>query len=220
MMIPTWLKSYLKDKDLIEIEKAVAEAEATTTGEIVPMIVCRSSAIRSVPSYIFIFLFMLFNILMDVIYQNQILGSLNLIIWLYVLGVFSIVPISYVLGRWGVLQRVLIHPLDRDQQSLLRAKNEFYELGLNKTDGSTAILLFVSVIDHEVIILSDKGINDKINPESWEQIKDQMISDLKNKNMGQGFIKAVQTCGEILKPHFPVLVSDNNELPNRLIIKE
>lgn len=219
-MVPIWLKNYLRNEDLLLIEKAIAEAESKTTGEIVPMIVHRSSAIKSLPVYLFIFLFMAYNLFIDLIYQNNVFSSIVLMISVYIIGVILLVPISYYLSFLHRIQRLLIHPLDRDQQSYQRAKNEFYNLNLNKTDGSTGILIFVSIMDREVVILADRAINDKINSQFWDEIKNQMIHQLRNKNMCQGFLDAIKSCEDILKIYFPIILNDKNELPNKIIIKE
>ena len=44
-----WVKKYLSESEIADISKAVQAMEQATSGEIVPMIVHRSSAIRHVP---------------------------------------------------------------------------------------------------------------------------------------------------------------------------
>ena len=53
--IEKWLKSYLKKEDLSSLEKAVAQAESQTSGEIVPMVVRHSSTLGHVPLTLFLF---------------------------------------------------------------------------------------------------------------------------------------------------------------------
>lgn len=219
-MIPKWLRKYLNESDLVNIESAISNIEKHTSGEVVPMIVHRSSVIRMTPVIVFVLLFTMMNIFFEFIYQTTFFVSLNQSIIFYIFGIVLCIIFSYLLASFNFVQRLFVHPLDRDYQSNQRALFEFYNLGLNKTDGSTGILLFVSIMDREVVILADKGINEKIKPESWIELKNQMILNLKNKKMGLGFTQAIEACGEILKVHFPVSAENKNELMNKLIIKD
>lgn len=220
MTIPKWLKSYLSEQDLINIEKAVAEVEQYTTGEIAPMIVYRSANAGWIPSFVFVLLLLILNLIADSFLHFRHLEFSYLNVLIYGVCFLLLIPLSRVLAKCVRIQQMLLHPLDRDQSSYQRAITEFYTQGLNKTDGSTGILLFVSLVDREVIILGDQGINSKITPETWNTIKDHMVAHLKSKHMGQGFIDAIHECGDILKLHFPAKPDSKNELCNKLIIKE
>ena len=49
MIKQKWVAKYLTEKQIADISKAVEQAELGTGGDIVPMIVRRSSAVRHVP---------------------------------------------------------------------------------------------------------------------------------------------------------------------------
>ncbi len=220
-MIPKWLEHFLLESDLKIIEDAVFQSELQTSGEIVPMIVRRSSSVRHLPTLIYLFGFCIWLSLFEFFGHYLKLFDLNFIeIIVFVFGMILLIPISYILSLNSYLQRRLVHPIDHANQSYDRALIEFYNAGLNKTDGSTGILLFISLTDHQVVVLADKSINDKINPEIWSEVRDLMVLGLKNKNMAEGLTLAIKKCGEILSVHFPIKAKDVNELSNKLIIKD
>lgn len=219
-MIPNWLKTYLNEDDISQIEKAVAQAELKTNGEIVPVIVRQSAATRSLFGFLFALLFLSFFSVSDLLLKEMLDLSTYPAAAISILIYLSLVPISARLSQSEFIIRRFIHPLDLDQQAYQRAILEFYSLDLNKTDGSTGVLIFISMVDHEVVILGDKAINDKIKENEWEKIKDQMLVDLKQKEVASAFIKAINSAGLILEKHFPKGLSNPNELKNKLIIRD
>lgn len=221
MTIPKWLNPHLAQEDLKTIEDTIAQAELHTSGEIVPMIVLRSSAIRHVPILIFILLFCIWISLFEFFGHHLLQYNLNFLeLITFAVGTFLLIPLSYILSSCSWTQRHFIHPLDRQNQSYQRALVEFYSAGLNKTNGSTGILLFISLTDHQVVVLADQGINNKMNDDTWTEVRDLMLSGLKTKNMTQGLAAAITKCGEILSVHFPAQSHNPNELHNKLIIKD
>jgi len=51
------------------------------------------------------------------------------------------------------------------------AVTEFNRIGMCKTADSTGILLFILFEDREFYILADKGINEKVDKNTWKKLK-------------------------------------------------
>ena len=216
-MIPNWLNSYLSENEKMTIEKAVLEAEKKTSGEIVPMIVRRSSTVGHVPLILYCLGIMLYYLLGI----PAVLSDHFEQVWMFSMGWGVLfIPLCMLLSRSSKVQRLLVNLPDREQQAQQRALNEFYLSGLEKTDGSTGILLLVSVADHQAVVLADRGIASKLPTNTWDEVVDILISGIRSKNMADGFCEAIKKCGDILEPHFPMAPDDKNELPNHLVIKE
>ena len=64
-----------------------------------------------------------------------------------------------------------------------RAVMAFYEKQLYKTRDETGILIFISLLEHRVWILGDRGINAKIAPDFWEKIASELSSGIKEKRV-------------------------------------
>jgi putative membrane protein len=78
-------------------------------------------------------------------------------------------------------------------------------------------LIFISLLEREVEVLADRGINEKVPPGTWEDIVRLLTGELKAGHAGAGLCKAIQRCGDILAEHFPRPSDDTDELANRLV---
>ena len=128
--------------------------------------------------------------------------------------------ISTALGAVPFIQRSLVSPEDRQLQVDQRSQVEFYQAKLNETDGSSGILIFISMMEHRVVVLADKAISAKLPPETWDGLVNTTLGSLRNKDLATGLCQAIEICGNLLTPHLPIQADDKNELQDHLIIKE
>jgi uncharacterized membrane protein len=99
------------------------------------------------------------------------------------------------------------------------AEEEFFKLGIDKTRDSTGILIFILLENRQFYILADKGINEKVEPKTWDSIKDEMQKKFLKGNFSKGIIHGVEEVGKILNKHFPIKPDDTNELSNMVVIE-
>ena len=79
------------------------------------------------------------------------------------------------------------------------------------------ILIFVSKLEHKVIVLGDEGISRKVSPDDWQDIVDTVVGGIKEKEIGDGLVKAITKCKELLLSHGFKTRSDRpNELSDDL----
>jgi len=214
---PGWARHVLGDDGAERIETAIAEAESHTSGEIVPILVRRSSTVGHV-SLVGFTLLLLGMFLIDL---PAILADLGGPYWIW-LGACWLLAGGLALGlqRLDIVQRLLTPRLDQMQQVNLRAQIEFYELGISQTRDRTGILLFVSLMEHRAVVLADHSIAEKLDADVWQELVDLMIRGVKRGDLAAGMTEAVQRCGELLSAHFPIAENDTNELRDHLIVKE
>ena len=217
MNIPNWLKAYMKPEEAAIIIKAIRDAESTTSGELVPMIVRRSSTIGHVPVLLLTLLVVLFFILEGPARQAEALGE-NWI-W-YLVDIVLLMAATAVGARLPWMQRLLTTRADQALQVDSRSVIEFYESNINRTKDATGVLIFVSLMERRAVVLADKAINDQVPKDTWSKVCDRLTAGIKKKNLGQAIREAVLECGEIMAPHFPIQSDDENELRDQLIIKE
>lgn len=217
MQIPHWLKSYLTTEQLQHIADAVKQAESTTSGEIVPMIVRRSSTVGHVPVIGLSVLVALFFALDGPGVQGDWLGHH----WAWYLGdVAVLLMVGGLLSRLSWVQRLLTPRSDQAVQVDMRAEIEFYRSEIKKTRDSTGVLIFVSLLERRAVVLADKAINDRVPADTWKDLCGVLTSGIKKKEMGVAFAQAIGKCGDILTPLFPIKPDDKNELKDQLVIKE
>lgn len=213
--LPRWAKGFFSLEKKAQVERKIAEVESTTRGEVVVVIANSSSTVGHVPFAIFASLLFIFT-LVDL---PHIQASFSGEIW-WPLLFWPVVCL--LLTRWlsgfPFIQRLFLPLEDRQHQVELRAETEFYRQGLQKTDNSTGVLIFVSLLEHQAVILGDKGISKKLSAETWTHILKDLQSEAKKGQLTEGLLKALEDIRPILKEHFPIETQKNpNELPNHLI---
>lgn len=105
-----------------------------------------------------------------------------------------------------------------DEDAFDRAAEVFDFLHMNNTKQSNGVLIYVAVEDRTLVIMGDKGINDKVPPNFWESTKDVIIEHFKSGNIKQGLVDGILKAGDQLKKHFPFKANDTNELPDDISV--
>jgi len=78
------------------------------------------------------------------------------------------------------------------------AMHQFLAQGIHLTEHRTGVLIFASVAERYAEIVADSGINAKVQPDVWSKAVAAMISAIKDGRPGDGFVAAVELCGEQL----------------------
>ena len=196
------------------IQQAVTAAEQKTSGEIVPMIVGASGRYAEVE--------------LSGLVVGLVLGTLAAISWhdpwgsvhIYLLWPVVGAILGFAVCSIPTLKRRLITK-DRIADAVhTRSLAAFTGQGLHHTRAETGILIFVSLLEHRVVVLADRGINEKVEAGTWDEIVNRITASLKSGNGCYGFCKAIERCGEILARHFPRSADDRDELPNKLVTEQ
>ena len=136
------------------------------------------------------------------------------IIYIVQLAVFIVVAalLSLPVIRFRIVPKRRLHG-----RAHLVAMQQFFAQGLHLTEHRTGVLIFASVAERYAEIVADAGINDKVAPEAWTSAIAAMVSDIKQGRPGDGFVSAIEMCGEELAQHFPPGELNPNELPDRVV---
>lgn len=78
----------------------------------------------------------------------------------------------------------------------------------------------VSLMEHRAVVLADHGISEKLDATIWQEVVDLMIDGVKGGDLAGGMCAAIERCGALLAPHFPIAADDANELRDHLVVKE
>jgi len=202
--------------DLDRIREAVSRAEERTAGEIVPVVVPRSDDYT------------------DAIWRGA--GAavlLTLMAVMLTLRFYTGWGLGWLFAPWGVALSVLaagtvgalltryIYPLQRllagserlDETVHRRALQAFVEEEVFDTRDRTGILLFVSLREHRIEVLGDTGINQHVEPDDWAEVVARIRRGIKNDNLTEGLVEAVEMCGRLLeRKGVDVRPDDENEL--------
>ena len=105
------------------------------------------------------------------------------------------------------------------QNTFLRAKQLFAELGVWDTELNSGILLYINLCEKKVEILVDRGIKTATSDEKWQQICESIVSLMKQKQYRDAVLHGVGEIGEILNKYYDYQQQVNqNELTNAPIL--
>ncbi|CUT02614.1 TLP18.3, Psb32 and MOLO-1 founding protein of phosphatase [Candidatus Kryptonium thompsonii] len=99
------------------------------------------------------------------------------------------------------------------------ALREFYRLGMDKTRDQTGVLVYILLSERKLQIVADKGINEKVENETWQKIADKIAEQFKQGKYLEGIMEGLDEIGGILLQHFPIKPDDRNELSNEVEIR-
>jgi putative membrane protein len=204
-------QTFFSKEEQNRIEQAVTEAEKKTAGEVVPILVSASGTYAEV-ELLGMSLGLVLGTLAAFIFHDPWAYVHSQLLWPLggaALG-FLLTCISAVKGRLIARHRVT----DAVQSRSLAA---FTAHGLHHTKAHTGILILVSLLEHRVIVLADRGINEKVAPGTWDEVVQMLTAGLKSGNACDAFCRAIERCGAILAQHFPRSADDVDELANKLI---
>lgn len=194
------------------IQQAIIAAESKTAGEIVPIIV--TSAARYTEIELLGVVVGLFAGIFIEWFWSDPWGSEYLNLW-PVIGAL----VGFLLSRLPAVKRLFASTSRISEAVHTLALASFSEHGLHYTRDHTGILILVSLLEHRVEVLADRGINAKVASGTWQEIVHLLTEGLKSGQACDAFCKAIERCGEILATHFPRQADDKDELPNRLVTR-
>jgi uncharacterized membrane protein len=99
---------------------------------------------------------------------------------------------------------------------LTRAAAVFGELKMHETAERNGVLIYVAVKDRFFAIIGDQGINQKVPANFWDNTKQAMLDQFKNKAFFEGIVLGIKMAGEQLVTYFPRSNDDTNELSNEI----
>lgn len=205
-------EKFFTDDERERIHQAVLDAESKTAGEIVPMVVTASARYTEV-ELLGLIVGLFLGMTVEFIWSDP-WGSAYINLWPAV-GAFA----GFLICRIPAVKRRMASKSRIAAAVDSLALAEFTEQGLHYTRDHTGILILVSLLEHRVEVLADRGINEKVEPHTWEEIVGVLTEGLKSNRACDAFCAAINRCGTILETHFPRQPDDIDELPNRLVTK-
>jgi putative membrane protein len=197
------------------IEAAVRDAEARSSGQVVPVVVEKSAGYP------------------EARYRGALLGAaiatlavlaLRLPLTLAELPVLQLAAgvIGALLALWDPIERVLAGRTELELAVHDRAIRAFREHRLDATADGTGVLIFASLFERRAVILGDHGIHARMADGEWQRAVDALVAGMRRGDPAGGFCEAVALCGARLEQHFPRTgaVTHGNELDDALRTSE
>jgi putative membrane protein len=223
-------------EDRARIAAAVAEAEASTAGEISCVLAPSVGDFRETPLFWAAGAALILPALALVLgFQPQVLADLFGSSWTagheaaaeatvfsalvaYVGSQAAIFVIVALIVSLPPVRRALTPAPRKAEQVHRAAMAQFQALGLANTRGRTGILIFAAAAEHRAEVIADEGIFSKAPQAVWDEVVGLLIEGLKRDKAGDGFVAAVRRAGQILAEHVPPDGDNPNETSDDLVI--
>jgi putative membrane protein len=98
------------------------------------------------------------------------------------------------------------------------AMEQFALRGLARKKDRSGILIFVSLAERYARILADDGAAAQVPQAHWQGAIDALIGHMRGGGIADGFVSAINLCGEELARHFPRGGASRDELPDRIYV--
>lgn len=205
-------KDFFSEPEKQMISTLVKKAESETSGEIAIMVVDDSDSYLEAETLGALLLSSFISLIAVVLVQH-------VTIWSFIPAVLIFwFPARYLMYSFPRLKIALAGKKRQEEAVRERAIRAFFEKGLYRTRDETGILVFISILEHKVWILGDRGINKKIDQQLWVAIAAELAAKIRDGLAFDGLCAVIQRLGCILEENFLKRADDTNELPDEIIV--
>ena len=213
MGYPVKAEEFFTEEERARITETTRSVESRTIGEVAVMVVDSS----------------------DHYIEAEVIGgvlagsllSLIVSILFFHASLWSYIPLSFLffLPAWIFFKkipaaRMMFIGLKRREETVReRAVRAFYEKGLYKTRKNTGVLFFLSLLEHKVWVLADRGIYEKIDQKTLNRFAKNVSQGVRDGRACDSLCQAIKEAGELLAIHFPITPGDTDELSNEVMVE-
>jgi len=204
-----------------QVEQAVKDLETVSCGEIVPYFVGSSDDYAEASWYVSTLLSGFTLVLVGVLSYTWMLPFRITPMEVAIVAFVALV-IGFLFPFIFPQAKRWIIPKERQAQRVRqRALEAFLNEKVFETEERVGILIFVSRQEHMVLVLGDEGISRKVQTADWQTVVDEVVMGVKANQIGEGLVKAIGICKELLlKNGFVRKSTDTNELDDGLRIED
>jgi len=205
---------HISDKDKELINEMITEAEKKSDSELVPMIVSRSDNYPAAHFRCAIIVSFLFSL---GLYFSP-LSIINPIyfLWIQIPGLI----LGYYLANMTSITRLLITKEEIEYEVTQRAIEAFFEHNLHTTEQHNGVLIFISLLEKKIKIITDVGVKKKVDQKIWDEIIFDFTEKMKEGHFVEALKSTIMATSDILENYFPSSGKPKkNELKNDIIVE-
>lgn len=196
------------------IEAAVRAAELGTSGEIVVQVVRRSDAFAVAPWRLSVLLAALVLLGLEWVVPA---ASLLVLPGLQA----AAVAFAHAACLLDPVRRLVVREDELERAAERAALDSFHRYVARRTEGRTGILIYVSLLEHRVVVLGDEAIDRALGPdETWEAVVACVLAGIRAGEAAEGIVRAVERCGAMLSHPLPSAAGDRDEIVHGLILTD
>jgi putative membrane protein len=197
-------------QDRERISRAIRATEAKTTGEIVCVLARSSSDTPASPILVAVIAALALPWLLVAFTAMTVHGILTvqILVFLVLLLILLLPRVRFALVP-RKMRRAVAHRA---------AAEQFVARGIARKKDRCGILIFVSLAERYARIIADDGIAAHVTQSEWQAAVDALVAHMRDGRIAEGFITAIDVCGNALATHFPRTETSRDELPDRIYL--
>ena len=206
-------KKFFTEEERTRIREAAKSVESRTIGEIAVMVVDSSDRYIEAEVIGGMLVGSLLSLIVSILFFHASL-------WAYIpLSLLFFFP-AWIFFKKVPAARMMFMGVKRREETVReRAVRAFYEKGLYKTRKNTGVLFFLSLLEHKVWVLADRGIYEKIDQETLNRFAKNVSQGVRDGRACDALCQAIKEAGELLARHFPITPGDTDELSNEVMVE-
>ena len=218
--------SIFTHEDRQRVEQAVVDAEAKTSCEIVPVVATASGRYDRPEDIVGLWFAIIAAVLFWWFYPHNLAetgnwgsSSTSYRVFFLVVAMVAAFFAGAILGsRIAWLRRLFTPKKQMEEDVAQRARQIFYDNRVHHTEGATGLLVYISLFEHEAIILGDQAILDKLGQGFLDDLCKHLTSVLHEGKPTNALCDVIQMAGEQLATPLPRAADDVNELHDTLVL--
>jgi putative membrane protein len=140
--------------------------------------------------------------------------------WVVYAGTIAAFVLAAVLvGGIPALLRLAAGRKHLEKSTDLMARASFQKGGIHHTRSETGLLIFIALLERQVAVIPDRGVELALPPEEWGQIRRGLNGIFQAKNPAVALLAELEKLQTALARHHPQTADDLNELPDHLEIE-
>ncbi|MGA7616627.1 MAG: TPM domain-containing protein [Thermoanaerobaculia bacterium] len=100
-----------------------------------------------------------------------------------------------------------------------KARKVFRKHRLDRSRDRNTVLLLVDVRNRELLIYGDRAIDEKVEAGFWNDVRDAMLDELREKRIAEALTTGIHQIGTALQDLFPPSGENDDEISNALIFE-
>lgn len=209
-----------------KIEETVAQAEANTSCEIVPVVATASGRYDRAEDVLGLWLATIAAIVVWTLYPRTPHETGDWSGIAFDAGLLALVASMVVaflvggtLGSQISWLRRLFTPLDQMKDEVAaRARQTFFDRRVHHTSSASGLLVYVSLFEHRAAILADQVVLEKLGQDKLDALCQQLTEGLHQGHPTQAICAVIESAGQQLAQVLPRTDGTANELPDALVL--
>ncbi|MBL0912238.1 MAG: TPM domain-containing protein [Bacteroidia bacterium] len=215
-------KFIFSDVELQAIQQRIVDCEHEISGEIRIAYATASNTYTSAALWGGVWFMwtgtLVYLLVEELFYKNSFIAFFQ-VNYLVLLQSILFIGGALLTSRSFALKRLFSRKKSRTESVKEKAETIFLEKEIFATRQRTGILIYISLLEHQVYILPDTGIKARVKDKEWKAVTGMIVAGIKRKKPADGTLEAITACRDLLlKNGFRATPDDTNELPNDIIL--